>query len=356
MTYNGADFDFMATRVLADGRLDTSFAGVGYTTLSAVGPDDQGSAGRVLPDGSMIIVGGSGVSGTWSYGMVKLTPSGAVDLTFDGDSGTANGRIGTTVGVGANFATAVNVQRDGRILVGGYASNGTDNDYGIVRYLSDGKLDTSWGTGGIVQTNVGLTHDNIRGLLVQPDDRVLAVGLARTGAFNDFGFARYLPNGQLDTSFDQDGRLVVPIGPNHDDDVDAIMVDDGSIVTVGRGSLGGVYNYELMKFVGLGVTDYAPGRWGLGAATDLFGACLKSVGSGGATDGTTWSATGSCTAVDADPWHAIPQAASPAKIATSPLSNSSATAALRFGVRPSLAQPPGSYVAPIALEVLAPTA
>jgi uncharacterized delta-60 repeat protein len=131
----------------------------------------------------------------------RATPALMLDIGFDGD-----GKLATDFGFGNDSAQAVALQSGDRIIVGGIVWNGTNEDFGLARYLADGTLDRSFGVNGGVRTQVFGDHDRILGLAVQPDDKIVAVG---TGYFvknsgrrqSDFLIARYLPDGALDPTF-----------------------------------------------------------------------------------------------------------------------------------------------------------
>ncbi len=79
---------------------------------------------------------------------------GVLDLTFN-----TTGIATTPIGSGIDIAKAIAIQSDGKIVVAGYSHNGANNDFAVVRYTSTGTLDTTFGTGGIVTTTIGVFHD-----------------------------------------------------------------------------------------------------------------------------------------------------------------------------------------------------
>ena len=79
---------------------------------------------------------------------------GDLDTTFSGD-----GILTTAIGAGNDAASSVVLQSDGKIVVAGYSYNGSNYDIAVVRYNTDGSLDTSFGTGGKVTTAIGLGED-----------------------------------------------------------------------------------------------------------------------------------------------------------------------------------------------------
>ena len=113
--------------------------------------------------------------------MIRYAPDGSPDASF-GTGGEVSTNLG---GPSVDIATIVAVQSDGKIVAGGETAkyqvldnNGDQtnvNDFVLVRYNQDGTLDTSFGTGGQVITDLG-GDAILGGILVQPDGKILAVG------------------------------------------------------------------------------------------------------------------------------------------------------------------------------------
>src|SRR5262245_17168653 len=106
------------------GTIDTSFDNDGWQTFD-FGSDDRANAVAVQTDGR-IVLAGSWDGGFSDFAVVRLTAAGAVDTGFspDGTAGAANFTFGGAGFGGAEFATSVAIQKDGKILVGGYTDNG----------------------------------------------------------------------------------------------------------------------------------------------------------------------------------------------------------------------------------------
>ena len=105
-------------------------------------------------------------------GLVLVSPrraiaaDGALDTTFNG-----TGIVTTAVGSGADQATGVALQADGKIVVVGYSNNGSNDDFVVVRYNTNGSLDTSFNTTGKVMTPVGPGNDQAAAVAIQPTAR-----------------------------------------------------------------------------------------------------------------------------------------------------------------------------------------
>ena len=167
-------------------------------------------------------------------------------------------------------AYGVAVQPDGRIVVAGETSNGSNFDFAVARLNADGSLDTSFDGDGRVTTAVGTSHDRARGVALQPDGRIVVGGMSTTGSANDFAIARYTPDGSLDTQF----RVVNTLdgAPTYTEGGAAVVLDSDV----------GVFDAELR------------------AAGSYAGATLTLARNGGASTQDLFSATGSLGALTED--------------------------------------------------------
>src|SRR5205085_2021411 len=97
--------------------------------------------------------------------------------------------------------------KGGKILVGGIVNTSARDDWMLVRYTAAGQLDTNWGTGGRVITDLGGDRDELTSLIVQKDGKIVAGGYTNklAAGTSAFALARYLPDGSLDQSFGTGG-------------------------------------------------------------------------------------------------------------------------------------------------------
>lgn len=136
-------------------------------------------------------------------------------------------RVGSVYSGGAHDMV---VQPDGKIVLAGNASDAAgSDDLAMVRYEAGGPLDAGFGTGGIVRTPLGFEGSG-EAVALQPDGAIVVAGTTRAASFVTGGVvARYLPDGTLDTTFGS-GGLVFTSDPYSD-----VLVDpDGRIVVAGR--------------------------------------------------------------------------------------------------------------------------
>jgi len=119
-------------------------------------------------------------------GSGNTTPqAGSLDTTFN-----TNGKVTTPIGSGSG-ANAIAIQTDGKIVVAGNAGNGTNTDFALARYNTDGSLDTTFDTDGIVTTPIGSDNDFAYAIAIQTDGKIVVAGDAYNDTNSDFALARY---------------------------------------------------------------------------------------------------------------------------------------------------------------------
>jgi len=143
---------------------------------------------------------------------------------------------------------ALALQQDGKVVVGGHAWVNGD-DFGLVRYLSNGTLDWTFGSGGLVTTDVSGSTDSIKALAIQIDGRIVAAGTSHRLS-DDVSLARYNADGSLDLAFGSNGAVMTDF-PGYDDDGEAVVLQpDGKILVAGsRGNVFG-RSFALVRYLG----------------------------------------------------------------------------------------------------------
>jgi uncharacterized delta-60 repeat protein len=218
------------------GTLDTTFGTGGTVTTSfadgvaGVGAFEQ-SNGDIVAVAQVDFVdnGGTGI------GLVRYTSSGALDTTFGTDG------ITNTTFAGFTFDPfGFAVQTNGDILVAGEAISSSGRiEFGLARYTSNGILETTFGTNGLVTTVVGPRTDVPTALLLQPNGKIVMAGF-EVGQEDvppgKMSMVRYNSNGSLDTTFGTGGISLVTdtiTGP------DALaLLSNGNYLAVGQNGNG----------------------------------------------------------------------------------------------------------------------
>ena len=281
----GLDLNFMLARFNADGSLDSRF-GAGGRTLVDFG-DRTAEVGSLLlqPDGKIIIAGssGGGFGNEFNdFALARFNANGRLDLNFGAD-----GKLKTHFEGGPNSGTwgaAGVLQRDGKIVVAGsYKTDGMTREFALARYNADGSLDQSFGLGGEVTTFFDRdVHGNA--VALQRDGKIVVGGHLITGFYqnNEFALARYDANGNIDPSFGTGGRVVKDLFDRTNDIIYSLSVQkDGKLVAVGRTGNGVSMRFGIARFLSNGEYDTVFGNNGRvltdfnGTVSEPFSAALQ---------------------------------------------------------------------------------
>jgi uncharacterized delta-60 repeat protein len=253
----------------ADGiRFDTSFRGVGVAITDFFGGNDRAFDVAIDSQDRIVTAGMATVSATnTDFAIIRFNPDGSFDVSLDGDSKETidfNGK--------PDEAFTLAIQPDARIVVAGYETNpdGT-TDSALVRLNPNGSLDTSFGTGGKVTTNLG-GNDFISRIALQPDGKIVGVGAAQDTANPDFAVARYNPNGSLDATFGVGGIVRTDFSGRIDYATDVISSPDGKLIVVGLADAAGLAggDFGIAVYNANGSLDTGFGIGGK-ATLDFFG-------------------------------------------------------------------------------------
>ncbi|MDQ3747876.1 MAG: FG-GAP-like repeat-containing protein, partial [Acidobacteriota bacterium] len=242
--------NIFAIRYNADGTPDTAFGDNGTakasyrvsTVCPVLNEPHNPEALALQPDGKIIVAGYVAFcdpSPTNGYrggaAIVRFLPDGQLDNTFDSDGKVLNSDI--------RSANAVTLQSDGKIIAVGQSGNPYGNpsvpyDFGILRYTTNGTLDTSFDGDGKVVTSIEAYNDIARDVLVQPNGKIVVVGessvLVTGFTITNFAIARLNSDGSLDSSFDGDGKVITDFNNNSLDSISrAVLQPDGKILAVG---------------------------------------------------------------------------------------------------------------------------
>ncbi|HEY2714303.1 MAG TPA: delta-60 repeat domain-containing protein [Chthoniobacterales bacterium] len=236
-----AFFLFSTTAFAAPGNLDVTFGQSGEVTTDFKGSNDIANAAALQPDGKIVtagirFVGSSAVTG--DFLVARYNADGTIDRTFG-----QGGRVTTDFGM-TESASAVAIQPDGKIVVAGGTYPGFPflGFYALSRYNSNGSLDTTFGNNGLVITTFNSEGAFASALALQPDGKILAAGTkyinftSDDSSNTDFGIARYNSDGSLDTTFGTGGEVATDFHQGNDDAFSVILQPDGKIIAAGDSS------------------------------------------------------------------------------------------------------------------------
>lgn len=280
------------------GELDLTFGTGGIAVTDFAGKADLGFAAAIQSDGKTVAAGKSQDANNNSiFALVRYNSDGSLDTSFDGDGKVTT--FGTSLVQGklngpTGSAWAVAVQPDGKIIAAGSSNVFTKGvvtrrGFTLVRYNSNGSLDTSFGTQGVVTTSSGGLGGlaEVRGIVLQGDGRIVVAGSANLGSNTNIGIARYNANGTLDSSFSGDGIVTTDLGTTGADFARAVALQsDGGIVVAGpKGYVNsGTSSAFIARYTSFGNLDPAFGSGGtvtisVGSVTYLTSMAVQSNGS-----------------------------------------------------------------------------
>lgn len=248
--------DMLVHRLLGTGELDTSFGTSGRLEIDFEGQDDAAYGLTLDSAGRIVIVGSATIGSSLDLAVTRCTGNGILDTTF-GNSGKA------TMLVSAFYEEArdVAVQADGGIVVAGFAYAQSSDDFLVVRFLDSGLLDEDFGSGaGFVRTRITAAEDRCQSVLLQPDGKIVAAGWT-TAANRNFAAVRYLSDGSLDSTFGTAGiaRTLVGLG----DDMAYVLhrQSDGKLLLAGTAS-DSSDQFAIIRYSAAGVLDSSFGSAG----------------------------------------------------------------------------------------------
>ena len=317
---NGTNRDFLVARYTTAGALDTSFGADNDSSgapdgwrLTPVGSDNDRAYGVAVDgSGNIVLAGETDASGGPDVAVVRYTSTGALDTSFDSD-----GKVTTAIGSAGDRGRAVRIDANGKIVVGGYSYNGSDQDFAVVRYDTDGSLDTDFHSDGKATAAVGTGNDEAHAMVLDADGNILLAGHSVVGshpdialaAFTaggepaaildrgitttaigsgadeanavavdadgkivlagysfgtnaDFALVRYNEDGSLDTGFDSDGRVTTAIGSGADEAEAVAVQPDGKIVAAGYRAASGNDDFAVVRYNADGSLDTGFGTGG----------------------------------------------------------------------------------------------
>lgn len=212
--------DFLTIRFNSDGSIDQDFnpgpsRTSGWVATNFGYLDQYTEAAAIQADGKIVVTQLDSYTG--SIRLVRYNPDGSLDTGFG-----TNGRVlasslcSNPIGYSTEFSNSIAIQSDGKIVVGGYATNAcaSNVDFAVFRFNSNGSLDTGFGSGGYTFADFSSGYDYSTSIALQDDGKIVLAGKTSASPLSksDIAVARFNTNGTLDTSFSSDGKAVIPIG------------------------------------------------------------------------------------------------------------------------------------------------
>ena len=248
--------DFAVARLTSAGALDSSFNGDGQVVTDFLpGADnthDAAQAVLVQADGRIVAAGSGVAEGTSvDFAVARYLVDGSLDPTFSNDGRVTSDFVGYF-----DEIRDLAVDTGGRLVAGGQSCEFPGNadevcDFGLARYASDGTLDRRFGRQGRVRTDLGGdVGEGIRGVVVQADGRIVAAGDTAGPGASDVGLTRYRSDGRLDRSFGVRGVVITPVSPSTDEVGGLALQADGRLLVAGTTAVQQSFGFFVSRYLG----------------------------------------------------------------------------------------------------------
>jgi len=245
----GVDADFAVVRITSTGALDNTFGVGGKAHTNIAGRAELVSSAVMQSDGSVIIAGRVGVDGGAppDTGLVRFKSDGTLDKAF-GSDGIVRRDLSTS-GHDYDEATDLALDASGRIVIAVETQNAGLYRHTLARFNGDGSTDNTFGTNGIATQSFAPGGDFARAVLVQPDGRIVTAGSTRpsTSFTDDFLVTRHNSDGTLDSSFANGGKLIVDFFGSADGAECLALQPDGKLVAAGLARNGSTNGLALLR-------------------------------------------------------------------------------------------------------------
>lgn len=226
------------------GALDLSFSDDGKVSTDFMGSIDYGFSIAIQPDGK-ILFGGYGNTGfQYDFALARYLIDGSLDTTFDFDGKVTSDFLGYS-----DYGYSIAIQADGKILIGGSCGDSIGLDFAITRYNPNGSIDSTFNNDGRVITDVGTDNDIGNSIAIQNDGKIVVAGYAKDGATNvyDIALTRYKDNGTIDSTFDLDGIVITDLS-SVDVAYGVAIQNDGKILVAGNSINLPNYDFTLIRY------------------------------------------------------------------------------------------------------------
>ena len=294
----GGGYSFYLLGLKANGTLDPTFNGTGVVQTdfdNNASTNDYINDIEILSDDKIIVSGIYITGNVYNTAIAQYLPTGSLDNSFNGNGkltflsgGIGNtikkqtdgkilvnfsinssfklarihdvvnfnsnkGKMITQIGNGNDQANAVAIRPNGKIIAGGYAFNAingsSNNDFALIGYNADGSLDYTFGSNGIVKTEISaLSNDQIKAIAIQADGKIVAAGTTGVSTLSNYAIVRYLADGSgLDPTFGVSGKVIIDFSGTQDFVSSIVIQSDGKIVVGGSTVNGSNADFSLIR-------------------------------------------------------------------------------------------------------------
>ena len=203
--------EFSIVRYNPNGTLDNTFSLDGIFTTHISNTDNTGNSVILQSDGK-ILVAGSSFIGNDKISLIRLNTDGSLDTSFSSD-----GKVTSNDNYFIEEGYSMAIQPDGKIIVAGTVYFDSQNSgFVIERYNVDGTIDSTFSSNGIITTDIGNSYEEGYSMAIQPDGKIIVSGLTTNGSNSSFATARYSCSDVSVKPIDFKNQITVSPNPTSD--------------------------------------------------------------------------------------------------------------------------------------------
>jgi uncharacterized delta-60 repeat protein len=232
-------------RLNPDGTNDNTFGVNGFVSIAQnVNFVYPSTAVALQQDGKIVIVGTVETGPTYKMEAIRINSNGTIDNSFG-----TNGLKIIDINISGN-AFVVKIQSDNKILVGGWTNEVSNANFGLARLLPNGDIDTTFGVNGMTESINGTigVDSSILAMDVLPNGKIICSGYFYeiNNTFHNFCTVRYNSDGSIDTNFGSNGMVLTAVDISDDEIHSQVIQPDGKILVAGFASDDNVHGYIAM--------------------------------------------------------------------------------------------------------------
>lgn len=179
-----------------------------------------------------------------TIGSVSWAQSIFLDSSFSSD-----GKVTTDFGSYDDRAQSIQIQKDAKLVAAGWMYNGISYDIALTRYQPNGELDLTFGNGGKVITALDEYNSRANSLIIQQDGKIVITAEGHHDSLgNTIVLVRYNYDGSIDTSFDLDGKIFTAIGKGPAYGRSLAIQYDGKLIVAGYSKIENSFDFILVRY------------------------------------------------------------------------------------------------------------
>lgn len=254
--------DIAVLRFNPDGSFDSTFSSGVFIKRNDFSWEAS-YALAVQEDDKILVTGIAFENNSWDFLLLRLNSTGEIDSTFG-----TNGMVVTDLSIEDKSFT-IDIQKDNKIIIAGLSTS-QESDFAVLRFNSDGSRDSTFGNSGVVITDLQGSVDIIFSIKAQDDGKIIACGWTYGPQNVDFALVRYNNDGSLDSTFGKDGVVITDIYEDYNSAHSVDIQKDGKYIVAGYSlhPLKTDYDLILVRYNKNGSLDSTFGNRGI-VTTDI---------------------------------------------------------------------------------------